>query len=169
MTGFAKLTPAFTVQVPIAPPRQAGVLSTGGPLIHVAFLEGQGGITPEADYPIALDATWVHGADYIKGDADGEHFRLDVDSLAEDKKTGGLVRFRYTGVVDMGSPAGKVLRGEDDAATTPFGDIFTHAKFETGHPELKALENKTYVGSGRFVLEAGRPVVVEYKISEVSY
>ncbi|ROV99999.1 hypothetical protein VMCG_06194 [Cytospora schulzeri] len=168
MTGFAKLTPAFTVQIPIAPPRQAGVLSTGTPLTQVAFLEGQGGITSEADYPIALDATWVHGADYIKGDPGGDHVRLDVDSLAEDKNTGGLLRFRYTGVVDMRGPASKVLRGDDDAATTGFGDIFTHVKFETGHPGLKALENKVYVGSGQFVLEAGKPVVVEYKISEVS-
>lgn len=44
----------------------------------------------------------------------------------------------------------------------------THVKFETGHPELKVLENKVFVGSGRFILEAGKPVTVEYKISEVS-
>lgn len=44
----------------------------------------------------------------------------------------------------------------------------THVKFETGHPELKALEDKVFVGSGRFILEAGKPVTVEYKISEVS-
>lgn len=44
----------------------------------------------------------------------------------------------------------------------------THVKFETGHPQLKVLENKVFVGSGRFILEAGKPVTVEYKISEVS-
>lgn len=44
----------------------------------------------------------------------------------------------------------------------------THVKFETGHPELKVLENKVFVGSGRFILDAGKPVTVEYKISEVS-
>lgn len=113
-------------KVPITPPRQAGVLSTSGPLTHVAFVEGQPGITSEPDYPIALDATWVQGSDYIKGDPDGKHSRLEVDSLAEDKKTGGLVRFRYTGVVDMAGPAGKVLRGDGDAATTDFGDICEH-------------------------------------------
>lgn len=87
----------------------------------MAFLEGQGGITSEANYPIALDAAWLYGVDYIKGDPDREHVRLDVDSLAEDRKTGGLVRFRYTGVVDMGGPAGKVLRGDSDAATIELG------------------------------------------------
>ncbi|KUI66478.1 hypothetical protein VM1G_01686 [Cytospora mali] len=168
MAGFAKLTPAFTVLVPIAPPRQAGVLSTGPPLTHIEILGGQKGIASEADYPIALDATWVHGADYIKVDPDGKHARLEVDSIVEDRSTRGLVRFRYTGVVDMAGLAGKVLRGESDAVTTEFGDIFTHVKFETGHPTLKALEDKVYVGSGRFILEAGKPVVVEYKISELS-
>jgi hypothetical protein len=29
------------------------------------------------------------------------------------------------------------------------------------------LQDKVYVGSGRFVLEEGKPVVVEYKIGEV--
>jgi hypothetical protein len=30
------------------------------------------------------------------------------------------------------------------------------------------MEYKIYVGSGRFIAEKGKPVVVEYKISEVS-
>ena len=41
-------------------------------------------------------------------------------------------------------------------------------EFETGSKELAALEEKVYVGSGRFVLEAGKPIMVEYKVSEVS-
>lgn len=39
--------------------------------------------------------------------------------------------------------------------------------FETGVNGLKVLEDKVFVASGRFVLEEGKPVVVEYKISEV--
>ena len=41
-------------------------------------------------------------------------------------------------------------------------------EFETGTEALKALEEKVYVASGRFIVEAGQPVVVEYKISEVA-
>lgn len=169
MSGFAKLTPAFTVQIPLRSISQVGVLSTGTPLSQASFLEGQTGITSEANYPIELDSTWVHGADYFKGDPDGKYVRLEVNSLVQDKKTGGLVRFLYTGVLDMRGPCGKVLRGEDGAVTTEFGEIFTHAKFETGHPSLKEIENKVYVGSGRFVLETGKPTIVEYKLSEVTY
>lgn len=44
----------------------------------------------------------------------------------------------------------------------------THVLFETGSEELKAIEGKIYVASGRFVLEEGKPLVVQYKISEVA-
>jgi len=40
--------------------------------------------------------------------------------------------------------------------------------FETGSEELKALEQKVYVAAGRFIIEAGKPAVVEYLVSEVS-
>lgn len=40
--------------------------------------------------------------------------------------------------------------------------------FETGSDALRELESKVYVGSGRFIVEAGKPVIVEYKISEVA-
>ncbi|WZH39987.1 hypothetical protein QYS62_000914 [Fusarium acuminatum] len=41
-------------------------------------------------------------------------------------------------------------------------------RFETDAPGLKLLQDKVYVGSGRFIVEEDRPVIVEYKISEVS-
>jgi Protein of unknown function (DUF3237) len=44
----------------------------------------------------------------------------------------------------------------------------TNVKFETGSNELRALEQKVYVASGRFVVEEGKPLVVEYKISQVT-
>lgn len=46
--------------------------------------------------------------------------------------------------------------------------LVTQAKSESGHDALKELQNKIYDGSGRFVLDEGKPVVVEYKISEVA-
>ena len=39
----------------------------------------------------------------------------------------------------------------------------THVLFETGSDELKLMEQKVYVASGRFVIEAGKPPVVEYE------
>ena len=40
-------------------------------------------------------------------------------------------------------------------------------RFETGDEKLKSLENMSFVGAGRFKVEQGKPVVVEYKLSRV--
>ena len=40
-------------------------------------------------------------------------------------------------------------------------------RFETGDERLKDLETGTFVAAGRFVVEKGKPVVVEYKVSKV--
>lgn len=40
-------------------------------------------------------------------------------------------------------------------------------RFETGDDELKGLEVGVFVGAGRFRVETGKPVVVEYKVSRV--
>ncbi|KAK4447569.1 hypothetical protein QBC34DRAFT_131427 [Podospora aff. communis PSN243] len=168
MADFPKLIPAFTARVPTDPGKPVGPIAKSGALIHIAIQAG-GSVKSEPDYPIKLDAKFVHGADYIKIDPDNKHARLEVQSLLRDEITGGLVRFNYTGTVSLAGGMGKVLRGEADAATTGFGDGFTYPVFEgSSHPSLAALEGKTYVGSGRFVLESGQPVIVEYKISEVS-
>lgn len=65
---------------------------------------------------------FVHGADYTRTDPDGAHVRLNVSSILKDKATGAIICYQYTGVVNLEGPAGKVLSGSLDAATTPFGD-----------------------------------------------
>ena len=39
-------------------------------------------------------------------------------------------------------------------------------RFETGDEKLKGLETGVFVGAGRFVVEKGKPAVVEYKLSK---
>lgn len=39
--------------------------------------------------------------------------------------------------------------------------------FETGEEKLKELESSMFAGAGRFVVEQGKPVVVEYKVSKL--
>ena len=41
-------------------------------------------------------------------------------------------------------------------------------KLETENDGFAPIEDKMYVGSGRFIFEEGRPITVEYKISEVA-
>ncbi|KAL2154873.1 hypothetical protein VTH82DRAFT_3549 [Thermothelomyces myriococcoides] len=163
MAGFPKLIPAFTVQVAIEPPK-----SISSSLLVVPFRSTGGTIVSEPSYPIRLDAAIEHGADYIKTAPDGRHVRLDVQSTARDAVTGSLLRFTYRGKIATTGPAGRVLRGEEGAGTTDFGEAFSIVEFEVGSKELAALEEKVYVGSGRFVIEPGKPTIVEYKVSEVA-
>jgi len=167
MSGFPKLVPAFTAHVTVDTPTPAGALSRGGALIHVVIQPEVSTIRSEPGYPIQLDAVFVHGSDFIRTDADGCHVRLDVASLARDKASGAFVGFKYTGIVGMTGANGKVLRGDPDAKTSEFGEAFASVSFESGSAELAALQDKVFVSSGRFILEEGKPVVVEYKISEV--
>lgn len=153
-------------QIHIQPPNQIGTLSTGPALVHLPFVQDAGFLKSEPDYPVKVDAVFVHGADYIKVDKDGKYARLEVQSTL--RAAEGALRYNYTGTVDMSSPGGKILRGDADAATTNFGNVFAQPVFETGTPAFQALENKTFVQSGRFIIEQGKPVVVEYKISEVA-
>ena len=153
-------------QVPVAPATLIGTLSAGQTLVHLPFVPDSGYLKSEPSYPIQIDAVFSHGADYVKVDKDGKFARLEVQSVLKTAK-GEALRYNYTGTVDLSSPGGKILRGESDAATTQFGDAFGRIQFETGAEGLKALENKVYVQSGRFIVEEGKPVIVEYKISEV--
>ena len=45
-------------------------------------------------------------------------------------------------------------------------ELVIEMKFETGDEKLKDLETRVFIGAGRFVVEQGKPVVVEYKISK---
>ncbi|KAK3942723.1 hypothetical protein QBC46DRAFT_283287 [Diplogelasinospora grovesii] len=168
MSGFPKLIPAFTAQLEIHPPSTLGpAVAKGAGLVHVAIVQEAGSLRSEPGYPIKLDGVFLHGADYIRVDEDQKNVRLEVQCLARDNTTKGLVRLNYTGTIGMSGAAGKVLRGEADAGTTGFGESFIQPEFETGCPELAELQSKVYVGAGRFIIEPGKNVIVEYKISEV--
>lgn len=106
----------------IEPPASVGTTARGGTILFVPFVPNSGSVKSEASYPIQLDAEFVHGADYVRMDPNGENVRLEIHSVAKDKATGALFRFSYTGTVSLAGPAGKVFRGEPDMATTGFGD-----------------------------------------------
>lgn len=108
-----------TPHIQVALDQTAPISST---LTFAPFLSAGGSIVSDPSYPIQVDAALEHGADYITLSRDGRYVKLDVQSLARDARTGGLLRFTYTGKVAMGGAAGKVLRGEAGAATTGFGD-----------------------------------------------
>ena len=46
-------------------------------------------------------------------------------------------------------------------------DIVIEMHFETGDERFKELELGIFVGAGRFLVEQGKPVTVEYKLGKV--
>ncbi|EJT76129.1 hypothetical protein GGTG_06052 [Gaeumannomyces tritici R3-111a-1] len=168
MSGFPRLVPAFTAQVPLNPGVQIGT-ARNGDLFMASFVEGEGSLRSEPGYEVQFDGVFAHGSDYIRPDADGRYARLDVNSLLRDSKSGALLRYGYTGNLALIDPIKLVLGDKPEAKSTDFGHVFTNITFESSDAALKALNDKVYVGSGRFIVEQGKPVLVEYKISEVTY
>ncbi|EPE36322.1 hypothetical protein GLAREA_05660 [Glarea lozoyensis ATCC 20868] len=166
MSNFPKLIPAFTTNIVLDPPISVGSVSHGAPLTIATFRSENSFLRSEPDYPIKVNAKFVHGVDNIRQDPSGKHLRLDVTSTLSDT-TGAYILYKYSGIITLTPQIGAVLSGAPDAATTEFGNVVTHVLFETGSEALRGMEEKIYVGSGRFVVEKGKPVVVEYMISEV--
>ncbi|KAM0244603.1 hypothetical protein ACHAP5_006067 [Fusarium lateritium] len=162
LTNFPILIPAFTAQIVINDP-----LIISSNLINIPFIPDVGTLVSEPGYEPPLKATFIHGSDFLRRDPDGQWVKLEVTSVARDT-SGAMLRFSYNGVVDMKGDEGKVIRGDANATTTGFGNAFIQVRFETDAPGLKLLQDKVYVGSGRFIVEEDHPVIVEYKISEVS-
>jgi hypothetical protein len=110
-----------SLQICLNTPDVVGSVSQGNTLVHVSFHPNVGFLRSEEGYPVKVDAVFVHGSDYIRADPSGKYVRLEVSSLLKDK-SGAAIRYDYTGTIDTTGPAGKVLSGHPDAATTDFGD-----------------------------------------------
>ncbi|OBT83547.1 hypothetical protein VE02_07788 [Pseudogymnoascus sp. 03VT05] len=162
--GFSTLVPAFTLKASIKAHPATGATSQHPGGIAVVDITS-GSLISEPGYPIKLNASFLSGSDYIKPDASGAFFRLDVKSLLKDE-SGALITLNYTGQIETTEAIFKVLGGAPDAKSTGFGNISTHLTFETGSAELRLLEQKVYVGNGRFIVEDGN-LTVEYKVSQV--
>ncbi|KAL8705492.1 MAG: hypothetical protein Q9225_008024 [Loekoesia sp. 1 TL-2023] len=118
----------------------------------------------------AIDAVLAsRGNDYIHNDPDGKTMRLDAHGVLRDQNLGSLIYVHYTGVIKTSPELEKVFSGSPDAKTTDFGNAFIHLTFETGDERLKGLETGIFVAAGRFLVEKGRPVTVEYRVSEAGF
>ncbi|KAF9776981.1 hypothetical protein IL306_004766 [Fusarium sp. DS 682] len=116
LTNFPILIPAFTAQIAINDP-----LVITSNLLNIPFLPNVGTLVSEPGYEPPLEATFIHGSDFIRRDPDGQWVKLEVTSVARDT-SGSLLRFSYNGVVNMEGDEGRVIRGDPNATTTGFGN-----------------------------------------------
>ena len=66
----------------------------------VPFITDGSFLRSEPGYPVKVDATFVHGSDFIRGDPSGKHVRLDVNSVLKDK-SGAIISYKYSGIIQM--------------------------------------------------------------------
>lgn len=91
------------------------------PLTVVPFKSEDSFIRSESDYPVKVDAEFLHGSDFIRQDPSTKHVRLDVSSVLTDK-SGAIISFKYSGIINVTTGVAAVLGGSKDAKTTEFGD-----------------------------------------------
>ncbi|PLB35428.1 DUF3237 domain-containing protein [Aspergillus candidus] len=165
MSEFPSLQPAFTVKVNIDAPLPVGSASRTGSLQVVPMTGGT--VKSDPSYNLPIDSEFVGvGNDYIHGDPDGKHLRLNAHGVLKTKDD-ALLYLNYTGVITLGPAELAVFGGTAGDGSTPFGNSFTHFTFETGDERYKELENRVFVGQGRFNVEKGKPIVVEYRVGQV--
>jgi hypothetical protein len=98
-----------------------GTVESGTRLSLVPITPSAGSLKSEPGYAVAVDAIFVHGADYIRQDPSGKHIRLEVKSVLKDK-SGALIKFDYDGIIAMSPAIQAIFSGREDAKTTDFGD-----------------------------------------------
>ncbi|KAL4786073.1 hypothetical protein BJX76DRAFT_355485 [Aspergillus varians] len=157
MSEFPSIQPAFTIKACSA--------SRNTALQIIPFSSGT--LKAAEGFSPAINAQFVGvGNDYIHADPDGARLRLDAHGTIK-TEDGALIYINYTGVVSVGETETALLTGATTEGASPWGNSFTHVTFETGHERYKDLENRVFVGKGRFVAEAGKPLAVEYKVGQV--
>jgi Protein of unknown function (DUF3237) len=88
------------IQIVLDPAFSVGSVSKGGSLTVAPFTSENSFLRSEPGYPVNVDATFVHGSDFIRGDPSGKHVRLDVNSVLKDK-SGAIISYKYSGIIDM--------------------------------------------------------------------
>ncbi|ORY03473.1 hypothetical protein BCR34DRAFT_667402 [Clohesyomyces aquaticus] len=162
-SGFASLQPAFVFKVNVGEGNPVGDVSTGAQFHH--FQTPTGTIKSVPGFKPEIDAEIVFGGDWLYFDPDKSHARVNFKGIAKTKE-GVPFSFYYNGIVTIDEKVGKIFAFSPEAKTIPFGNSTTIHTFETGHPELKDLENCQWVGNGRFIL-AETGLTVESRVSKI--
>ncbi|KAI5809138.1 hypothetical protein DFH27DRAFT_542607 [Peziza echinospora] len=165
MSGFPTLEEAFVLLLEIDPGVPVGKTAPGHEQTYISITGGT--LTTVPSYTgTPVSATILSGGDWISSDSDGKRMRLDVTSLAK-TDDGAYIKLLYNGIVTLTPALGLIFSGDAGASTTEFGHVVNWVKLQTGSPKYKELENGHFVGSGRFVVEKGKKLVVEYRCSRV--
>ncbi|KAI0419755.1 hypothetical protein F5X98DRAFT_372380 [Xylaria grammica] len=165
LPGFPRLKPAYILKINLGQILTIGNIASGEKMLHVETSTGS--LTTADGYEHAVTGEVVYGADWLINDPDQKHARPNLKLLIK-TDDGIVLSSEYTGVAVFSEPINRMWQGDPSVKTFPFGISTTVHSFSTGEPKYKHLEQKTFVGNGRFVIgENPRTICVESRISEV--
>ncbi|KAI9785104.1 MAG: hypothetical protein M1816_000515 [Peltula sp. TS41687] len=162
-SAFPTLQPAFVFKLNIGEQNPIGEIFSGSTCVHVATSTGS--IKSVEGFEPKVDAQIVSGGDWLYFDADKKHARINVEGVAKTTE-GTAFKFSYAGVIAINEGVKTIFEGRPESCTIPFGQGTTTHTMQVGDPKLKVLENCTFVGNGRFVVEDGK-VTAESRVSKV--
>jgi len=158
---FPTLENALIGVVDLGPVALIGQIASGATQFNVQIVGGSIDSVPGFTPP--LHAVIDHGDDLVEIDNDGQRLRLNARIIIKNGED--FLSVSAVGIVTLTPEVQAILAGT--GSTTPFGDIVITAKFQTGNPDLKGLENSIFVGSGRFLVNQNATISIQYGISEV--
>ena len=125
-----------------------------------------GFVKSEPGFEPAVDAEFEFGTDHFQVDPSGRYATIDVKAALKNSD-GSNISYAYEGIIEINEAFGLILTGNPAAKTVDFGQVFTHVTFEVGSEKLKGLETSRFVGTSKFIVEEGKPFVIEMKISKI--
>ncbi|KAK3302590.1 uncharacterized protein B0T15DRAFT_577662 [Chaetomium strumarium] len=164
LKGFPSLKPAFVVKAKIGNVSPIGTIHTGQSAIH--FEVAHGTIESVPGFAPAFNGILTFGADWFTMDHDRQHARVDIRLIAKTEK-GHTLDIRSGGVMEMSRSVEKIFLLDPDAKTTRFGFSTSWVTLNVSDRSLKALENGTFVGNSRMIVDQSRGVTVEARYSLV--
>ncbi|KAI9370400.1 hypothetical protein BJX61DRAFT_96107 [Aspergillus egyptiacus] len=165
IVNFPSLQPALVWKVNAGAAHPVGPRHSGSTLIH--FETPTGTIETVEGFEPQFKGKVVFGADWLEFDPDQKHARINMKAVATTDE-GKEISFGYTGVIDTNEAVMKIFNMAPDSVSVPFGFSTGAHSYLSGDPALKELENMTFVGNGRLLVdEQTRVITVESRVSKV--
>ncbi|KAJ2984313.1 hypothetical protein NQ176_g60 [Zarea fungicola] len=165
LSGFPTLQSALITKVRVGDLNDigTGVVHNGSRFMH--FATPTGALETVPGFEPAFKGYVNCGADWLSFDADGEHARIHLRSIAKTEQ-GYAIDFRFQGVIQLAPEVQKIFNMQPDAATVSFGFATGQHQFLVADPVLKKLEHSTFVSNVR-ILVGENGLAVETRLSLV--
>ncbi|KAF2137748.1 uncharacterized protein K452DRAFT_235268 [Aplosporella prunicola CBS 121167] len=178
--NFPSLQPALICKVNVGAGHVVGPKHSGSTLFH--FETPTGTLETVEGFEPKFNADVVFGADWLTFDDDKKHARINLKAVAVEitffssTKDDKAIDFGYQGIISLNEEVQSIFNMAPTSKSVPFGFSSTLSRrmqtgahtFQSGGDGLRELENMTFIGNGRMLVnEETRVITVESRISRV--